>query len=144
MSAWAVENDAWAALAFLARDPRIDAKRIGIMGVSKGGSVSLDTALLVRRRWQGSRIPADLSFAVHVPIVPGCSARHRSLATTGAPMLFMLGADDDYTTAAPCEALAAAMREAGNARIEVVTFAGAHHGWEVLGAPRLLAHAQNY
>jgi dienelactone hydrolase len=144
MTSWEVENDAWAALVWLANDARIDRARIGIMGVSKGGTVSMNTALLVRRRWQRARVPAELAFAAHVPIVPGCSSMHRNAATTGAPMLFMLGGADDYTTAAACAPVVEALRAAGNTRVESVTFEGAHHGWEVIGEPRLLARAENY
>jgi dienelactone hydrolase len=38
------ENDAFAALAELRRDKRIDPGRIGIMGVSKGGMVAQNAA----------------------------------------------------------------------------------------------------
>ncbi|MBL8670830.1 MAG: dienelactone hydrolase family protein, partial [Alphaproteobacteria bacterium] len=144
LTGWEVEQDAWAALAFLARDPRIDPARIGVMGVSKGGGAALGTALLVRRRWLGDRRP-DVAFAAHVPIVPGCTARHRDARTTGAPILFMLGGADDYAPAAACLPYAEAIRAAGNGRVDVKLYEGAHHGWEVQGdAPRLLPRAENY
>jgi dienelactone hydrolase len=145
MTGWEVENDAWAALLALARDRRVDARRVGVMGVSKGGGVALNTAILARRRWQRDRVPPDLAFAAHVPIAPGCSARHRDARTTGAPMFFMMGSADDYTPASECMAYVDALRAAGNARIETRIYEGASHGWEWLGpSPRLLATAKNY
>jgi dienelactone hydrolase len=145
MTGWEVENDAWAALIALAKDPRIDRRRIGVMGVSKGGGVALDTAFIARRRWQGARVPSDLAFAAHVPVVPGCGVHQRDARTTGAPIFFMLGGADDYTPAPACIRVADELRAAGNARVEVKVYEGAHHGWERIGdAPLLVANAENY
>src|ERR1700754_498616 len=47
-----MEGDAFAALALLRDDPRIDPRRIGIMGVSKGGVATLNAAIAVRQRWR--------------------------------------------------------------------------------------------
>src|SRR6476620_11381131 len=43
-----MEGDAFAALALLRADPRIDSRRIGVMGVSKGGVATLNSAIAVR------------------------------------------------------------------------------------------------
>ena len=59
VSAAQMEGDAFAALALLRADPRIDAGRIGLMGVSKGGGAALNAAIAVRRRGRrGSRSAA--------------------------------------------------------------------------------------
>src|SRR6185436_979793 len=52
VSAAQMEGDAFAALAWLRSDRRIDPARIGVMGVSKGGGASLNAAIAVRRRWR--------------------------------------------------------------------------------------------
>src|SRR5260370_27213 len=57
VSAAQMEGDAFAALALLRDDPRIDPARIGIMGVSKGGVATLNGAIAVRQRWRGTRRP---------------------------------------------------------------------------------------
>lgn len=121
-----MELDAFASLERLAADPRIDPKKIGIMGVSKGGIVSLNTAMAVREAWRG---PSRHRFAAHVPIVPSCIEQQRTTRSTGAPMLLMLAEKDDYTPAAECLGYAERLRES-RARLQVIVYPGAHHGWE--------------
>src|SRR3954469_25762993 len=74
VSAAQMEGDAFAALALLRSDRRIDPVRIGVMGVSKGGGPPLKPAIAVRQRWRGGFQPL---FDVHVAICPGATAQHR-------------------------------------------------------------------
>lgn len=127
VTTWQLENDAFAALAILQKDPRIDSQRIGVMGVSKGGIASMNAAMAVRQAW---RRTGDAAFALHVPIVPSCMEQHRSPKTTGAPMLVMLAELDDYTPAKPCLEHAERIRRGGHQNIRVIVYSGAHHGWE--------------
>jgi len=139
---WDIENDAIAALAVLAADRRFKADRIAIMGVSKGGTVSMDTALEIRRQWMGVQ---DLSFAAHVAISPDCTWITRNARTTGVPILFMLAELDDQTPAKPCLEEAERIRNAGNERVETKVYKGAHHAWEELGnAPHYDPEVENY
>ena len=55
VSAAQMEGDAFAALALLRADSRIDPQRIGVMGVSKGGVATLNAAIAVRQRWRSRR-----------------------------------------------------------------------------------------
>ena len=139
VTAWQTENDAFAGLAFLARDPRIDAGRIGVLGVSKGGSVALHSAIRERQRWRGTGTAA---FAAHVPIAPGCAQQHRNAETTGAPMFFMIGALDDYTGVDDCVRYVERLRAAGNRKVEVTVYLGARHAWEALGRVAELPRAE--
>jgi dienelactone hydrolase len=139
VTAWQMECDAHAALQLLRRDRGIDPHRIGIMGVSKGGVVAVNSAVAVRRRWRG----IDDVFSLHVGICPGCVAQHRDATTTDAPMFFMLAEHDDYTPARYAVDYARRMRVAGNARIRVKVYK-AHHGWESIGALYHVAQAQNF
>jgi dienelactone hydrolase len=125
-------NDAFGGLRWLARDKRFRADRIGITGVSKGGAAALNSAFTMQRHWMS--ISPRQAFAAHAPIVPPCYWVNRTLATTGAPIYFMLAELDDQTPADQCVALAHRMRKAGNLKIEVTVYKGAHHAWEVLGA----------
>jgi dienelactone hydrolase len=121
--------DAFAALQILASHPRIDSKRIGVMGFSKGGEVAFRSAVEPLR---AAVIKTDLRFALHIPTYAGCNQVYWSPNITKAPMLNLVGADDDYAMAAPCEALAKRYEEAG-APIRTIVYEGAGHAWDSMG-----------
>ena len=141
VSAAQMEGDAFAALAWLRSDPRIDPGRIGIMGVSKGGGASLAAAIAVRQKW---RRGFPHLFDLHVAICPGATAQHRDPTTHGKPIFFMLAARDDYTPAPLAIEYAERMRAAGNRAIKVKVYGGAHHGWESLGPVFDIKDAENW
>jgi dienelactone hydrolase len=136
-----MEGDAFAALALLRSDPRIDPRRIGVMGVSKGGGATLNAAIAVRQRWRGG---FGHVFDLHVAICPGATAQHRDPTTHGRPIYFMLAGRDDYTPAPLAVEYAERMRAAGNRRIKVKVYSGAHHGWESLGPVFDIRDAENW
>ena len=141
VSAAQMEGDAFAALALLRKDLRIDPARVGVMGVSKGGVATLNAAIAVRRRWRGEDVPL---FDLHVALCPGATAQHRDATTLGRPMFFMLAGKDDYTPAARAVEYAERMRAAGNRRIRVKVYGSAHHGWESIGAVFDIRDAENW
>ena len=141
VSAAQMEGDAFAALALLRRDPRIDPVRIGIMGVSKGGVATLNAAIAVRQRWRNG---FPHLFDLHVAICPGATAQHRDATTHGRPMFLMLAARDDYTPAELAVEYAYRMRTAGNERIKVKVYGAAHHGWESIGPVFDIKDAENW
>jgi len=141
VSAAQMEGDAFAALALLRADRRIDPGRIGVMGVSKGGGATLATAIAARQRW---RAGFDHLFDLHVAICPGATAQHRDPATHGRPIFFMLAGRDDYTPAPLAIDYAERMRAAGNRRVKVKVYSGAHHGWESLGPVFDIRDAENW
>lgn len=141
VSAAQMEGDAFAALELLRSDPRIDPDRIGVMGVSKGGVATLNTAIAVRQRW---RAGFPHLFDLHVAICPGATAQHRDATTHGRPMYFMLAGRDDYTPAPLAIEYAERMRAAGNRQIKVKVYSGAHHGWESVGGVFDIRDAENW
>jgi dienelactone hydrolase len=141
VSAAQMEGDAFAALALLRADPRINPGRIGVMGVSKGGGATLNTAIAVRRRWRGG---FPHLFDLHVAICPGATAQHRDPTTHDRPIYFMLAGRDDYTPAPLAVDYAQRMRLAGNRRIKVKVFGSAHHGWESIGPVFDIRDAENW
>ena len=141
VSAAQMEGDAFAALALLRTDPRIDPERIGLMGVSKGGGATLNAAIAVRQRW---RHGFPHLFDLHVAICPGATAQHRDPTTHGRPIFFMLAARDDYTPAPLAVEYAERMRAAGNQRIRVKVYGNAHHGWESVGPVFDIKDAENW
>jgi len=120
-------GDAFAALKALAGHTRIDGKRVGIMGFSKGGTVALLSAHEVRAE---RALPAGLRFALHVPFYPSCATQHFKPKSTGAPIYLLLGGADTYAGVAPCQDYAATLKAEG-AAIEVTVYPGAPHGFDV-------------
>jgi dienelactone hydrolase len=118
--------DAFQALQLLATHPRIDPKRIGVMGFSRGGEVAFRSALEPLLR---AVVKSDLKFALHIPVYAGCNQVYWSPLVTKAPLLNLVGAADDYTHAAPCEALAAKYAAAGTP-VRSINYPGAHHSWD--------------
>ena len=136
-----MEGDAFAALGLLRDDPRIDPVRIGVMGVSKGGVATLNTAIAVRHRGRGG---FPHTFDLHVAICPGATAQHRDPTTHGKPIFFMLAGRDDYTPAPLAIEYAERMRATGNGGIKVKVYSGAHHGWESIGPVFDIRDAENW
>jgi dienelactone hydrolase len=124
--------DAFAALRFLATQPRIDAQRIALMGFSRGGSATLRAA--VERFIAAQRLPDGLRFAAFSPTYSGgCVGTFRLRVKPGvfgtAPMLFIHGSADDYTPIGPCQEYAARIRAAGTP-VEFVALDGAQHKFD--------------
>lgn len=118
--------DAFAALQALAAHPRIDGRRIGIVGFSKGGTV----ALLAAHEARAARaLPAGLRFALHVPFYPWCGTQHYEPKMTGAPIYMLLGAADTYAGVEPCQRYAETLRTQA-APVEVVVYPDAPHGFD--------------
>ena len=124
-------GDAYAALAWLRQQPGVDAKHIALLGWSHGGGVTLD---VIRRK------PASLAegFRAAVSFYPGCSTRNKKAASfmPYAPLLLLIGEADDWTPAAPCQALAETAR-ANGAPMQIVTYPGAYHDFDNPGIKRV-------
>ncbi|WP_394788608.1 dienelactone hydrolase family protein [Rhodoferax sp.] len=118
--------DGLLALQLLATHPRIDAKRIGVMGFSRGGSDALRSAVEPLRN---AVLKTDLKFALHIAAYAGCNQVYWSPNTTRAPILMLTGKDDDYVGAEPCEQLAKKYFDTGS-RVHSVTYFGAGHSWD--------------
>jgi dienelactone hydrolase len=118
--------DAFQALNLLATHPRIDKDRIGVMGFSRGGEVAFRAAIEPLLR---TVVKSDLKFALHIPVYAGCNQVYWSDKLTKAPMLNLVGASDDYTYAAPCEALAQKYASAGTS-VRSINYPNAHHSWD--------------
>ena len=114
-------RDAYSALGFLATRDFVDAKRIGIMGMSRGGSVAMRAA---DPRRQG----AGPGFAAAIALYPGCVAQYRN-PQPGAPLQVLVGEKDDYTSVKHCADYLERIRAAGGVT-ELRIYPGAHHGFD--------------
>jgi len=118
--------DAFKALELLSTHPNIDANRIGIMGGSRGGRVA---ALTAHEEIRQGIITNGLRFAAHIPFYPNCNDRIWSPNMTGAPLLFLLGALDDYNPAGPCTLLTPILASYGF-DITTIVYPDAHHAFD--------------
>jgi dienelactone hydrolase len=137
-------DDAIGALRWLQAQPSVDRERIGIIGWSNGGAFSMaavngPTAERARRR--GVVIPPP-GYRAAVGMYPGaCQSLIHELSVK--PVLILIGADDDWTDPAECEALAARQRAKG-ADVTIVVYPGVVHYFDVEGQPRVfLADVEN-
>lgn len=126
VSSFEMTDDALHALKALAAHPRIDARKIGITGFSKGGTVALET--MIERR--GARVlPSGPRFALHVPIYPSCAGHFALSRMTGAPLYMLLGGADTYAGVEPCTEYGGKLK-ARNLPVSVTIYPGAKHGFD--------------
>lgn len=149
-------GDTYAALAYLASLPFVNARRIAVMGGSHGGSSTL--AAIVDAPENAKR--TDAGFAAAIALYPACGRsygawevqRHKEpgrpiMAYAGAfkpvaPLLILIGALDDWTPAEPCRKLAEAARSAGYP-VEIKVYPGAHHSFDSILPVRYVAERIN-
>ena len=117
-------NDAYRALELLARHPRIDASRIGIMGGSRGGRVALYASL---KRFQKMHGRADLSFATYLAFYTPCYAKYiDDEDVSDRPIRLFHGAADDYVPVAPCRSYVERLRRRGK-DVQLTEYPGTYH-----------------
>ncbi len=114
--------DAIGAVAYLAQRSDVDAKRIGLMGWSNGGSTVLAATNLRHRDVAAAQVQPAFAIAFY----PGCEAELRRGYEPVAPILVLVGQLDDWTAPGPCRSLAGK----GGANVELETYAGAYHGFD--------------
>jgi len=138
--------DAFGALNLLAARPEIDPERIGVLGFSWGGVISMATATESN---QGAKYGyGDTRFKAHVAHYPLCYAYNNphipysefgsqaGNPLTGAPILVQIGDQDGYDESpALCHQLKASLPAAEQSKLEVVAYDNAQHGWDRLLVP---------
>lgn len=140
------QPDAFSALAFLAAQPGIAADRVGVLGFSWGGVMSMGSAeqLYVGMFGGGRQFKAHVA---HYPVCYGYNAvipglpppaqfGTQFLHLTGAPVLIQVGSSDDYDNgAARCQTLAQAVNSENGDVVRVVEVPGSEHAWDRLMVP---------
>jgi dienelactone hydrolase len=122
--------DAYGALRILATHPKIDGRRIALMGFSHGGSVTLRSATVwARGRYAAADGP---TFRAFLPFYPSCNVSFPELDRLSGPLRIHSGALDDWTPAAPCQRLVARLGGLGQ-DAQIVVYDGAHHSFDNIG-----------
>ena len=142
--------DAYAALAHARRLPEVDAKRVGLMGGSHGGSTTLFAMATAETTVDPLATEKRNGFAAAVALYPSCGTRiggWRGGSGTGiyhpaAPVLILVGALDDWTPAEPCRKLSEAARAAGYP-VAIKIYPGAHHSFDSDNPVRYVAARMN-
>ena len=129
-------------LNYLASNPDIDPKRIGVAGYSFGGLLALVAATTWANKTYGK---SGQQFAAHAPFYPICwvlkanaQGRRSPVPTdawmewTGVPIRIFAGAIDDYDNRDPksCEDAVKALPESQQRVFSVKVYPEATHGWD--------------
>jgi len=124
----AMTYDAYRALELLEKHPRIDPRRVGLMGFSRGGQAVLYAA---SKRFQGMHGPASgLEFAAYVPFYASCGTRFvddENFSTK--PIRMFHGAADNYVPVAPCREYVQRLKAKG-VDVTLTEYPGAHHAFD--------------
>ena len=89
------EMDALIAHKILSKHPRIDGKRLGITGLSRGGMAATN---VVEKRYSDAVLGPDSYFKASLPMAIDCWTNiFENPMPTPTKTLWLLGADDDYT-----------------------------------------------
>jgi dienelactone hydrolase len=129
--------DVHAALGLLATHPRIDGKRIALMGFSRGGTAALTSTLAPVHRVAA---PAGARFAAHIALYPACNTRYLAAETTRGPIVMLLGGADDQAPPEPCRRYGAWFAAKG-VPVTVVEYPGARHLFDGAEDVHLVAQA---
>lgn len=141
-------RDALGALQWLAAQPGVDAKRLGLLGWSNGGSTVL--AALNRRHPEVAAAAVQPSLAV--AFYPGCETELARGFEPTAPLLMLLGELDDWTPAWPCKALShsaqttaqtTAPTSPSSPTVQWESYANAYHGFDGTAPVRLRMDVPN-
>ncbi|MGZ5183901.1 MAG: dienelactone hydrolase family protein [Caldimonas sp.] len=128
--------DALGAVAYLAERSDVDAKKIGLVGWSNGGSTVLAATNLRHRDVAAAQVQPAFAIAFY----PGCEADLKRGYEATAPLLLLIGQSDDWTPPGPCRALA---RQASGPKPEIEGYAGAYHGFDSDAPVRLRKDVPN-
>lgn len=119
-------RDAHAAQAYLRTLPFVDPARIGVLGWSHGGMAVLEA---IANPYLNEPARAD-PFAAAVAFYPYCPLK---LAKPDAPLIVLIGDDDDWTPVGRCTSME--LKGEALPEYELVVYPGATHAFDWPAAP---------
>ena len=119
--------DPYGALTALSKHPKIDPKRIALMGFSHGGGLALSAATTWARQ---QFLPDGPAFRAFVAFYPAhCNAEYPEQLSNYAPVRIHIGALDDWTPASQCVRWVDASK-ASQQDADMTIYPGAHHKFD--------------
>ena len=119
--------DAYGALRHLAASPKIDLKRVALMGFSHGGIVTmLASTVWAKENFARDGLP---SFRAFISFYPYCNTVFPERDRVSAPVRIHTGAADDWTPARPCADLAASLKSSGH-DVSIDVYPKAEHSFD--------------
>lgn len=127
-------EDVFAAIAWLAKQPSVDASRIVVMGWSHGAQTVLSTVDATDKYVQAQPVQPRAAVAFY----PGCLANNKMWNyEVHKPLLIMIGELDDWTLARECVTLQERLhKNKANAAVDLVVYPGSYHGFDGTGPVR--------
>jgi dienelactone hydrolase len=130
--------DVFSALHYLVQREEIDAERIGVIGFSWGGVLSMLTATEQYMSMTGT----PYRFAGHVAHYPVCWLYNNVPGfeftnLTGAPVMIQTGQLDDYDIEESCPSMVDNLTEADQELVTLKVYKNAYHAWDRL-EPKLI------
>ena len=111
------------AMNILATHPKIDPERIGVIGWSNGGVMSINAANV------GAGLGGGRTLKAHVALYPVCQQTSLGAGGSGSPVLILLGSNDSFTTSKLCQNVVDVGIEGGR-DVRMIVYEGAYHGWD--------------
>ncbi|HEY3918703.1 MAG TPA: dienelactone hydrolase family protein [Stellaceae bacterium] len=152
--------DAYATLAFLRSLPYVDGAHVGVMGGSHGGSTTLVVDTMPVSPAAPLAAAREHGFAAAIALYPGCGSHlgtwnvQRSGGLIGpvtqylgtyqpvAPLMILVGGQDDWTPAEHCRVLAERAQAAGYP-VTIKIYPGANHSFDSNAPVRYLDNRRN-
>jgi dienelactone hydrolase len=133
--------DAYGALRILVTHPKIDPRRVALMGFSHGGVVTMGASTAwAKETFAPSGQPA---FRAFLPFYPYCNTVYPERERISAPVRIHTGELDDWCPAGPCVRLVEILRASGQ-DATITVYPGAQHGFDNVGGGFVrLANADN-
>jgi dienelactone hydrolase len=119
--------DAYRAFDLLAKHPRIDATRIGLLGGSRGAMSTLYASL---KRFHRMYAPEGAHFAVYMSFYPPCSRNYiDDTDVMEQPIRLFHGTADDVAPLTQCLSYVKRLQAAGR-DAQLTEYPGAYHGFD--------------
>jgi dienelactone hydrolase len=122
--------DAYGALHILATHPKIDARRVALMGFSHGGILTMGASTVWAKETFAASSPQ--AFRAFFAFYPYCNIAYPEQKRILAPVRIHTGELDDWCPAAPCARLAETLKASGQ-DATITIYPGAHHAFDTPG-----------